>query len=86
MVCLFGSLLFTQLAATRQFGLGLAFAVALDATLIRLLIIPATMVLLGRANWWLPFGNAGVPRLGAHEAIETEAENEPVARERMLRT
>lgn len=54
MVCLFGSLLFTQLAATRQFGLGLAFAVALDATLIRLLIIPATMVLLGRANWWYP--------------------------------
>lgn len=56
MVCLFGSLLFTQLAATRQFGLGLAFAVALDATLIRLLVIPATMVLLGRANWWYPAG------------------------------
>jgi putative drug exporter of the RND superfamily len=54
MVCLFASLLFAQLAATRQFGLGMAFAVALDATLIRLLVIPATMVLLGRANWWCP--------------------------------
>jgi RND superfamily putative drug exporter len=56
MVCLFGSLLFTQLVATRQFGLGMAFAVALDASLIRLLIIPATMVLLGHANWWYPGG------------------------------
>jgi RND superfamily putative drug exporter len=56
MVCLFGSLLFAELAATRQFGLGMAFAVALDASLVRLLIIPATMVLLGRANWWYPGG------------------------------
>ena len=56
MVCLFGSLLFTELAATRQFGLGMAFAVALDATVIRLLIVPAAMIVLGRANWWHPGG------------------------------
>jgi len=35
-------------------GLGLAFAVAIDATVVRALLVPATMKLLGRANWWLP--------------------------------
>ena len=35
-------------------GLGLAFAVAVDATVVRALLVPATMQLLGRANWWLP--------------------------------
>ena len=54
MVCLFGSFAATQLTATREFGLGLAFAVALDATVIRLLLVPALMELFGAANWWLP--------------------------------
>lgn len=57
MVVLFGSFGFTQLTATREFGLGLAFAVALDATLIRLLIAPALMELFGAANWWWPGAN-----------------------------
>jgi RND superfamily putative drug exporter len=54
MVCLFGSFGFTGLVATREFGLGLAFAVLLDATLIRVLLVPALMELFGSANWWLP--------------------------------
>ncbi len=54
MVCLFGSFGFTGLVATREFGLGLAFAVLLDATLIRVLLVPALMELFGPANWWLP--------------------------------
>jgi putative drug exporter of the RND superfamily len=54
MICLFGALFFTELAATRQFGIGLAFAVALDATIVRLFIVPALMQLLGDANWWCP--------------------------------
>jgi putative drug exporter of the RND superfamily len=54
MVVLFGSFGFTRLTATREFGLGLAFAVALDATLIRVVLVPILMGLLGRANWWLP--------------------------------
>jgi RND superfamily putative drug exporter len=37
-----------------MFGLGLAVAVLLDATLIRLLVVPATMRLLGDRNWWIP--------------------------------
>ena len=35
-------------------GLGLATAIALDATIVRLVLVPATMTLLGHANWWLP--------------------------------
>jgi putative drug exporter of the RND superfamily len=54
MVCLFGSFGFVGMTVTRQFGLGLAFAVAFDATVVRLLIVPATMQLLGKWNWWLP--------------------------------
>jgi len=57
MVALFASFgLFSTLTAARQFGVGLAFAVAFDATLIRLVIIPAAMSLLGPLNWWWPFG------------------------------
>ena len=36
------------------FGLGLATAVLIDATVVRMVLVPATMSLLGRANWWLP--------------------------------
>jgi RND superfamily putative drug exporter len=38
----------------KMFGLGLASAVLIDATLVRMVLVPATMSLLGRANWWLP--------------------------------
>jgi RND superfamily putative drug exporter len=38
----------------KMIGLGLATAIALDATLVRMVLVPATMALLGRANWWLP--------------------------------
>jgi RND superfamily putative drug exporter len=39
---------------TKMVGLGLAVAVLLDATVVRMLLVPALMVLMGRANWWLP--------------------------------
>jgi RND superfamily putative drug exporter len=38
----------------KQLGLGMAAAIALDATVVRMVLVPATMVLLGHANWWLP--------------------------------
>jgi RND superfamily putative drug exporter len=38
----------------KELGVGLAFAVLLDATLVRLLLVPATMTLLGKWNWWAP--------------------------------
>jgi RND superfamily putative drug exporter len=54
MVIVFGSLLFAQVLELKQFGFGLAFAVLLDATVVRLLLVPAVMGVAGRANWWLP--------------------------------
>jgi putative drug exporter of the RND superfamily len=54
MVIVFGSLLFAHVLELKQFGFGLAFAVLLDATLVRLLLVPAVMSVAGRANWWLP--------------------------------
>jgi putative drug exporter of the RND superfamily len=38
----------------KQFGVGMGVAVAVDATLVRCLLVPAVMILLGRANWWFP--------------------------------
>jgi len=65
MISLFLSFGFTHLMATREFGLGLVFAVALDASIVRLVLLPALMALFGRANWWLPslrFHRAGERR------------------------
>ncbi len=45
----------------KQMGVGLAFAVLLDATLIRGVLLPASMKLLGDRNWWLPRRSAGCP-------------------------
>jgi RND superfamily putative drug exporter len=61
MACLFASFGMAELVATREFGLGLAAAVVLDATLIRLVVIPAAMRLLGEANWWFPRRPAPLP-------------------------
>src|SRR5690606_18322062 len=41
-------------APIKAVGVGLVLAVALDATVVRMLLVPATMTLLGRLNWWLP--------------------------------
>jgi RND superfamily putative drug exporter len=54
MVSIFAAFGFTRLLVTRQFGLGLAFAVALDATVLRIVVAPALMALAGDWNWWLP--------------------------------
>jgi RND superfamily putative drug exporter len=49
-----GSFAFTSILVTKAIGVGLAVAVALDASIIRMLMVPAIMRLLGRWNWWLP--------------------------------
>ncbi len=49
-----GSFAFTSILITKAIGVGLAVAIALDATIIRILLVPATMRILGRANWWMP--------------------------------
>ena len=54
MIVVFGSFMFEDNRIIKLFGLGLAMAVFLDASLVRLLLVPATMELLGDRNWWLP--------------------------------
>jgi len=54
MVCVFASFVLGDQRAIKLFGLGLAVAVLIDATLVRMLLVPATMELLGDRNWWLP--------------------------------
>jgi RND superfamily putative drug exporter len=54
MVLVFLTVLLGDDPAVKQFGLGLAVAVLLDATLVRMVLVPALMELLGAANWWLP--------------------------------
>ncbi len=54
MVVVFGAFLLEDNRITKVFGTGLGMAVFLDATLVRMLLVPATMELLGERNWWLP--------------------------------
>ncbi|QGG94485.1 MMPL family transporter [Actinomarinicola tropica] len=54
MVVVFGSFVFEDDRIIKLFGLGLAAAVLLDASVVRMLLVPSTMALLGRRNWWLP--------------------------------
>ena len=49
-----GSFAFADIVLIKALGLGMAIAVALDATIVRALLVPATMRLLGRWNWWIP--------------------------------
>ncbi len=65
MIVVFGAFAFARLVVIKQVGLGLAIAVLVDATLIRVLLVPATMRLLGRWNWWLP--GRGFPRIASAE-------------------
>lgn len=54
MIAVFGSFALGDERVIKEFGVGLATAVFLDATVVRLLLVPATMELLGETNWWLP--------------------------------
>jgi putative drug exporter of the RND superfamily len=54
MIVVFLSFVLGANVSVKQVGLGLAVAVLIDATLVRLVLVPAVMELLGRANWWLP--------------------------------
>jgi RND superfamily putative drug exporter len=54
MVFVFGVFIFDPNVFIKQIGLGLAAAVLIDATVVRMVLVPSTMELLGNANWWMP--------------------------------
>jgi predicted secreted hydrolase len=58
-----GSFAFADIVLIKALGIGMAIAVALDATVVRALLVPATMRLLGHWNWWLPSALRRVPRI-----------------------
>jgi len=68
MVCVFGVFATLSWMMFKQMGVGLAFAILLDATLVRGVLLPASMKLLGEHNWWLP------KTLGRLPAIRHEGE------------
>jgi RND superfamily putative drug exporter len=72
-----GSFAFADIVLIKALGLGVAIAVALDATVVRALLVPATMRLLGRWNWWMP---AWLERFVANRLPASEAAVEAAAR------
>lgn len=75
MVVVFLSFVSSPVPSLKMLGLGLAVAILIDATLVRMVLVPATMALLGAANWWLP---AWLDRVLPHLSVE-EARADGVA-------
>ena len=77
MIAVFGSFMLEDNREIKLFGFGLALAVLIDASLVRMVILPATMELLGDRNWWLP---RWLDRLLPHLEIERPAPTSPQPR------
>jgi len=68
MVAVFGVFAGTGTPSIKEIGVGMSVAIALDATLVRLILVPATMEIMGRWNWWLP---KRVDRVLPHAGFES---------------
>jgi len=69
MVCVFASFVLSGDPVVKEFGVGLAVAIAIDSTVVRCLLVPAVMELMGKRAWWMP----GWPdRVVPHISIEGE--------------
>ena len=80
MVVVFGSFIGESDRIVKLFGVGLASAVLVDATVVRMLLVPATMELMGNANWWLP---KWLDRLLPNISVEGHALEVPAEVERV---
>jgi putative drug exporter of the RND superfamily len=80
MVCVFGSFVLGSSRELQLFGFGLAFAVLVDATVVRMVLVPATMELLGDRNWWLPSWLAArLPHLTIERPVRQETRESELA-------
>ncbi len=83
MVVVFGAFMLESDRVIKLFGLGLSVAILLDATIVRMLLVPATMELLGDKNWWLPrwldrlLPNIDVEGHGDPLEVDEDGEGEP---------
>jgi RND superfamily putative drug exporter len=76
----FSALMAAQVAFMRMFGVGLTLAILVDATLVRMLLVPAFMHVLGRVNWWAPKPLARLhERFGISESHDLPAIEPPAA-------
>ncbi len=80
MVVVFSVFVTLELTIIKQLGFGLAVAVLLDATVVRSMLLPASMRLLGDWNWWLPRWLGWLPRV----TIEGSVEDDPLPAEATL--
>ncbi|MEV6974413.1 MMPL family transporter [Kitasatospora sp. NPDC093806] len=74
MVAVFLSFAVAEDPSSKMFGLGLATAIFIDATVVRMVLVPATMTLLGRTNWWLP---KWLDRLLPHGPVHSDDMHDP---------
>ena len=76
MIVVFLAFGLAQVVLIKALGIGLAVAVALDATLVRGLVVPSVMRLLGRANWWAPGPLRRLQRLAGAAEVPAEETTE----------
>ena len=83
MVFVFGSFVLNGDPTVKQFGIGLAVAVILDATVVRCLLVPALMVMMGKRNWYMPsWLDRILPRISIEGAEYFEARDQhPAAKQ-----
>jgi RND superfamily putative drug exporter len=77
MICVFGSFVLSDMRVLNLVGFGLAFAVFIDATVVRLILVPATMELLGDRNWWFPSWLEWLPRVQVEGSTDLGVAGEP---------
>jgi RND superfamily putative drug exporter len=78
MVVVFLAFLTAPDAFLKLFGIGLASAIFLDATVVRMVLVPAVMQLLGKRNWWIPnWLEKVLPRLDTERIAVSPAEGRP---------
>jgi RND superfamily putative drug exporter len=78
MIAVFLSFVLGDLRVLKLMGLGLATAIFIDATIVRMVLVPATMELLGKANWWLPkWLDRVVPRISVEAPAKLVPESAP---------
>jgi RND superfamily putative drug exporter len=78
MIVVFLSFVASPVPSLKMLGLGLATAILIDATVVRMLLVPATMALVGNANWWLPgWLDRILPRLTVEGSLDEGGDSEP---------
>jgi len=77
MIFVFGAFIANFSPEVKMFGLGLAFAVLVDATIVRMMLVPSIMEILGDANWWFPKWLEWLPRLDIDSEARPQAGSAP---------